>query len=374
MPKVGLYIHIPFCHSKCGYCDFYSLPPHRIATQGLTSRFIENIGKELALRLSEFGNPGHWNTVYIGGGTPSILNTDELNLLRSYLGSFDKTLEVTIEANPEDINSQWIDNILLNGIKRVSMGVQSFNDRELRVLGRRHNAAVSRRAITLLKNAGIDYSLDLMYGLPGQTIKNWENNLSELLDYHPAHFSAYLLSIEKGTPFYRRGLTEADEMIATQMYAHLCRQARLHGYDHYEISNFALPHKQAIHNTGYWKGTHYLGLGPGAHSYNGTTRSYNPCNLHDYNVAIETHKIPAQYEILTDADKFNETVLTSLRTAWGLKMNSLRFDSESNHREFTVSLKRHLESGDLIVLENQNLRIPENRWLVSDSIIADLLI
>lgn len=375
--KSGLYIHIPLCHSKCYYCDFYSQPVGADKAS-VSHRLANAIVRELRLREPQYGIPDSWNTLYIGGGTPSLLPHECLAYILHSIHNLDKTTEITVEANPEDVSQQWLDSIKSLGINRVSMGIQTFRDDELMAIGRRHDSLSAHKALQLIAMNFVNYSVDLIYGLPGQTIESWRYNVDTLMSLRVPHFSAYLLGIEPGTRLYARLKTgkihEVAENLVEQMYAYLCETASSQGYNHYEISNFALPGFEAIHNSSYWDGTPYLGLGPSAHSFTGSVREVNPSSLKDYLSKIENGEAACFVEEETEVEKINDCIITSLRTSRGLDLNTLdSFDSKESdivRRE----IDRMLNTGTLITASDNRVRIPEDKWLVSDDILRHLII
>lgn len=367
----GLYIHVPFCHSKCWYCDFYSL-----AGTGRARDFVDALGREWELRRHELAgqNPG---TIYFGGGTPSILSDANVKQIAEWLPRTEDLEEVTIEVNPEDVTAEkiglWKEYL---GVNRVSMGVQSLKDSELQSVGRRHTVAEAFKAIETIRSGGItNLSLDLIYGLPGQTVETWRESLSGVLSLRPAHLSAYILSYEPGTRLYTRlqlgKVKETDEDVILEMYRILCEETRRAGYSHYEISNFALPGLESKHNSSYWDDTPYLGLGPGAHSFDGDTRRANPVNLKEWLDRLNRGYSPATVEEEIAADKINDLIMVSLRRAKGLDLNKIpeRFRPTLTSRAKTFT-------SDRLILEPEQMRlfIPEEGWPVSDGTIAGLFV
>lgn len=347
----GLYIHVPYCRAKCAYCDFYSGPlgafePHS---------FFSAVMRELASRRGEVGE---FATVYVGGGTPSSVDPAFLTPLLALAPG-----ERTVEVNPEDVTPDYAEALLRAGANRVSMGVQSLTDKELLAVGRRHSAQQARSAFATLRASGFDnISVDLIYGLPGQTAESWRRSLDEVLALRPEHLSAYSLTYEEGTLLtarMRQGkIAEASDELTVQMYDYLCRATRHSGYSHYEISNFALPGREAIHNSNYWNMTPYLGLGPGAHSFDGNVRRANPANLKAYLANPEGAAI-AEHE--TESNKFNDMLITSLRTAAGIDPAVFTADELARaHR-----LLKPAPGG--------RLRISENDWMRSDAILLKLI-
>lgn len=352
----GLYIHVPFCRSKCAYCDFYSIggSPER------HKAYLNALVAEWEMRRGEL--PGPTSTIYIGGGTPSVIHPD---LWRPILDRLPQPQgEFTIEANPDDVTPEWVEAIHSLGVNRVSMGVQSLDSGLLSLMGRRHSPSRAIEAVKTLRRGGIDnISLDLIYGIPGQTIAKWEESLSEILRLRPEHLSAYILSYEPGTRLTR--MAEEGQIIpltddaVLEMYTHLCETTLEAGYLHYEISNFALPGHQARHNSSYWDGTPYLGLGPGAHSWDGKrTRRANPSSLRQWSEALAAGRAPFEEEIETDDSLFNDTVITHLRTSFGIKATP----------QLTALAAPFLRDGSML-LRDGYLRIAEASWPVADSIM-----
>lgn len=366
-----LYIHVPFCRSKCAYCDFYSTPRAQ-----WMEPWAEAVISEGRNRLPANFSPA---TIYLGGGTPSSLPSELLRrTLEGLRLSYHRLEEFTIEANPEDITPGWVAAVRELGVTRVSMGVQSMQPSELLAVGRRHSPEDVERAISILRKGGVDnLSLDLIYGLPGQTLESWRMSLDAILAVRPEHLSAYLLSYEPGTRLgvmlAKGKITEASDELVSQMYRYLCAAARSAGYEHYEISNFALPGRRAIHNSRYWTGRQYIGLGPGAHSYHGGVRGYNAADLHNY---IATRGLGTYItEDEDDKNQFNDLLITRLRTDLGLspRMVAERFPAEI-HSEFKAAYTELLAAGELITLPDGNIAIPERHWLLSNQIILKMII
>ncbi len=358
----GLYVHIPFCHSKCLYCDFYSTPD-RSAVDGV----IDALKAEFARRRHDIGGP--YKTVYIGGGTPSILSQRQFASLVSAL-PLDDCEEFTIEVNPEDVTPEIAAFWHRLGVNRVSMGVQSFDDRELKAVGRRHDALTAVRAYDCLRDAGFgNISCDLIYGLPGQSLESWRKSLGRLVEMAPEHISAYSLTYEEGTALTRlrnKGrIKAADDDLYADMYYHLIDRLDAAGYRHYEISNFARPGMTSRHNSSYWTGEPYLGLGPGAYSFDGKHRIYNSPSIKDYLAGA-----PEVIEDETDTDIVNDAIITALRTDAGLRLDAV---ADDYRRDIMRSAEKYLDSGDLI-LDNGRLVIKERSWLIADAIMRDLLV
>ena len=373
MNKAGLYIHVPFCHSKCAYCDFYSLP----AIDKFGERYVKALEMEWNLRRDEVQG---FSTIYFGGGTPSLLSAEAVEKIARWLPDIGVKGEFTVEFNPEDVvtgksgvsTAELWKNI---GANRVSMGVQSFNDEELRAVGRRHTSRQAIDAYDMLADTfGSDaVSVDLILGLPGQTMETLQESLSTAISLKPGHISIYILSYEPGTRLWALRsvgkVKETDSDIIAQMYLLAHQVATQAGYEHYEISNFALPGRRARHNAAYWAGSLYLGLGPGAHSFLGTTRRYNPSNINQWLESIEKGSTAYIDEPESEIDRINDTIMVRLRTAEGLDLN----DIPPNVRKSFNDNLAQLPEGR-IKLENNRIFIPHEQWLISDDTISRLFL
>lgn len=372
----GLYIHIPFCESKCIYCDFYSMANNN----HLIDKYIDALLVEATQRKNEL-NSETITTVYLGGGTPSLLSITQLSKLVNGLKKmfdFSDVEEFTIEVNPDDVTADYIQQAKSLGINRVSMGVQSFSDEDLRFINRRHTAKQTTDAIHIIKNAGIDnISIDLIYGIPGQNIEIWKNNVDTAISLSVQHISAYTLMYEDGTRLsVMRSLgkiTEVDDDVVAAMYDYLVAQLKSNGYIHYEISNFALPGFHSRHNSSYWNLTPYLGLGVAAHSFDGTIRRYNPSNLKKYLDALGEGKLFVEVENITQAEKYDEYVMLRLRTADGIDAYELTHRFGEEYYQFFIEKAIPLVSEGSLINENGRYYIPENHIMVSDNITCDLL-
>ena len=358
MHRCGLYIHVPFCKSRCIYCDFYS------TTCGYEKRkaYIEAVCQEITLR-KEYLDSSVLSSVYIGGGTPSVLMAEELKTLFATVAEhwqLSPDAEVTLEANPDDATPDYAKALAALPINRVSMGVQTFNDDMLRFLHRRHTAEQARLAVDNLLSAGIDnISIDLIYGIPNQTIDQWQSDLEQALALPVTHLSAYSLTYEEGTQLHhlreQGKVSEVDEELSLQMYSLLMENAEVAGFRHYEISNFALPGYEARHNSGYWSGMHYLGLGPAAHSYNGTSRQWNSPDLQAY-IHAGGDTLGARLfsrEEITKRMQLEETLLTHLRTAAGLNLTAFACDFGQEKLDALLARAKPYINNGTLVIKNQ---------------------
>ncbi len=370
-----LYIHIPFCKQRCIYCDFYST----IFNEEKSRKYVSAVCKEIEL-LEHDKCSKPLDSIYIGGGTPSVLNIDCLEKLLESVKQhfcFNQDYEFTIELNPDDVTTELITFLRNNGINRISLGVQSFNDEQLRFLNRRHNATRAKQAVEIISNSGINnISIDLIYGLPNQTLEQWNKNIHEALCLPIQHISAYSLMYEDNTPLYKLResgkIVEADEQLSFQMYKSLCSTLKAAGFEHYEISNFCLPNKHSRHNSGYWNAKPYIGIGAGAHSFDGTTRYFNEENVDAY-IQKPGHP-PRVFEKLSLNERINEYIFTSLRTAKGLNIIDFqnRFGRQALNHIHKYSA-RHISNKHLQLIDNQ-LKLTEDGIFLSDDIMSDLMI
>ena len=329
----GIYIHIPFCKTRCKYCDFFSTT-HLEKRSQYVEALLAEMKDRVAIAHSEASNSPQSvqypiSTIYIGGGTPSTLEVEQLRRLGEeairLAGDEAKgeRREITLEANPGDITLEKATAWRAIGINRLSMGIQSFNDDLLRLIGRRHTAEQAREAVAIAQAAGFDnISIDLMYALPSQTMEQWQRDVAEALQLGVQHISTYGLIYEEGTvltALLERGhITPVDEDTEIQMYDYLVEQLTANGFEHYEVSNFALPNRRSKHNSNYWNDTPYIGLGAGAHSYDGTVRSWNISDVDAYIEQAMAHHLQPEQEILTEEQRHTERVMLGLRTNQGI--------------------------------------------------------
>lgn len=373
----GLYIHIPFCATRCSYCDFYSQ-----TNSALRSEYIQALIAEMSIRRAEVTDT--IGTLYFGGGTPSLLSPQEIGRIIEQvyrLFSFSSDAEITLEANPDDLNTSYVQELRTLPINRISMGAQSFHDEDLHFLNRRHNARQVFEAVDACRNAGLtNLSIDLIYGLPAQTPARWQENISAVLALSPPHLSAYHLIYEEGTPLTRLlhagKVREVDEEVSLELFRMLREQLTGAGYEHYEISNFACSGYHSCHNSSYWQDTPYLGLGPSAHSFDGRrTRRCNPSDIRRYIVSMAAGKPLFTEEILTDNDRYNEVVMTRLRTACGLSPDQIGhlFGKESAERCIRTAAP-FIRDGLLHEEADGRIRLTEKGIFLSDRIISEFFI
>lgn len=356
-----IYIHVPFCRSFCTYCDFYSEIACRGRDAGQIQWYADSICAEIGERTEEIRNTLSTDTLYIGGGTPSVLPLEVLGRIVKAVNNAigkDRYEEFTVEVNPDDICEDYVRGLVQIGVNRISMGVQSFDDGILKWMNRRHNASKALEAVDAIRNAGIqNLSLDLIFGIEHLTDSTLEATLEQIISLRPQHVSAYQLSIEPGSELSRlvqegRYHEAPDEQCARQYYI-ICRALAAAGYRHYEISNWALPGYEARHNSAYWTRQPYVGLGPGAHSFDGSRRSWNSQNLEAWTSESET---------LGPEEASEEQIMLGLRTADGISAASL----------VEEKVQKAIAAG-LLELHGDKVRIPEDKFFVSDGIISDLI-
>lgn len=389
----GLYIHIPFCKSRCIYCAFYST-----TSLNMRQRYVDALCQEMVMR-NETGETT-LDTIYLGGGTPSQLTQEQLRQLFLYIYNVygNSAKEITIEMNPDDVTKEYAETLKEMGVNRVSMGAQTFDDGRLRFLHRRHTAQQVRQAVSILREAGLrNISIDLMYGFPNETLQDWQQDIENALSLDVEHISAYCLMIEEGTRLYeemkvidkvalplvkemkgmrneRNGesspeLSQINEELERQMYEVLTDQMTKGGYGHYEISNFAKPGFRSCHNSSYWNDVPYIGLGAAAHSYDLRSRSWNVDNIGKYVKAIESGERPAEYETIDEVTHYNDRITTALRTSDGLDLTTL---PDSFRHYCLKEAERYIGDG-LLRKEGNRLMLTRKGLFVSDMVMSGLI-
>lgn len=372
----GIYIHIPFCRKICHYCDFY-----RVAAAFDEALYISSLKREMELRASYLGDESI-GTVYIGGGTPSLLHPASLNDLIGKISQhfvMDAGCEITLEANPDDLTDDYLQSLNeLTPVNRLSIGIQSFIDRDLLLMNRRHTAEEALQSIRRAKRHGFpNISADLIYGIPGSGRADLAYNLSELFSLGIRHLSAYHLTIEPGTVLHGKlekgliRLPEEEESLA--QYRTLVDLAGDNGFVHYEVSNWAGEGFLSVHNTNYWKGVPYLGLGPSAHSFDTLSRQWNIADVRLYLEGIKEGKPACEREELSPMTRLNEYLLTSLRTLWGIDMKKIGSDfGEDIPGKLVKRCEKYIRSGHMKA-EGPVYRLTEDGYFISDAIIRDLM-
>lgn len=383
----GIYIHIPFCKQRCIYCDFYST-----TSQEKENRYIEAVCTELELRKQSLPDPVH--TIYIGGGTPSLLNPASVKQLKDCMNRNYRVmpdLEFTVEANPDDISPEWLEAMSRTGVNRISMGVQTFHDGHLKLLRRRHNSERAIQAVHLCQEHGFrNISIDLIYGLPEQTLEEWKADVAQAIALNVQHLSAYALIYEENTALWRmreqNKVQEADEELSLSMFEYLITELKNNGFEHYEISNFGLPGFHSRHNSSYWNDTPYLGCGASAHSFIGMERMYNTANIDQYIKDItrcREENLPynevCHCEVLDRYEHYNDRIITGLRTAAGLDLEKLEQDFGTELKNYCLKMAApHLKENTLQITEENDhpqgvLKLSHRGLFLSDGIMSDLL-
>lgn len=368
----GIYIHIPFCKQKCAYCDF-----HFSTDSSYADRMITALCKELNTRSPELEGQ-KVETLYFGGGTPSLLSSEQMEVILNAVKDnylLNSSLEITVEANPDDIDQRALENYVQLGVNRLSMGIQSFDDNVLNSMNRSHNSQQALEAVKSAQAIGIlNISVDIIYGLPNKSLDDFKEDLAQFIALEVPHISAYALTIEPRTVYHHQVKNGSlvmpdDELVEEQFYALRDSLAKA-GYEHYEVSNFARPGSVSRHNSSYWLGVQYVGIGPSAHSFNCVARSWNVANNHRYMLAIEEGKTCSEVEALDLSTRYNEYVLTRLRTKWGLDLAYIK-------REFHIDiLVDHVDvwnryEGRYSITDGQLTLSPEG-LILADGLASDL--
>ena len=371
----GIYIHIPFCAKRCLYCDFFSSTDMQFKTP-----YIQAIIREMELRKDYIDNEPI-ETIYFGGGTPSQLGEKDFEKIFDAINRiFDTSQcqEITLEANPDDMTPEYAASLQKLPFNRISMGVQSFQEKDLRFLNRRHNREQAIRAVALCKEHGIsNINIDLIYGLPGQTLDEWSLNLEEAIQLDVPHISAYHLIYEERTALYKLlkegGITPVDEELSVSLFSTLINRLTKAGYLHYEISNFARPGYISQHNSSYWLGKKYIGIGAAAHSYNGSNRLWSVSSLPLYLKGIATETPNVEIEELDENTQYNDFIITRLRTMWGIQLQKIKeLFGEEKWNYLKQQAEPYLQQ-NLLNLQNETLKLSKKGIFISDGIMSDLL-
>ncbi len=371
----GLYIHVPFCQKRCLYCDFYSN-----TNMSYKESYLKALLQEMELR-KDYIEGEILETIYLGGGTPSQLSIKDLSeifdaIYKNYSVASD--MEITMEANPDDMSAEYVSSLRSLPVNRISMGVQSFAQEDLTFLNRRHDREEAIQAVRYCKENGFNnISLDLIYGLPGQTPEKWKRNLDEIISLDIPHISAYHLIYEEGTALYKLWeagkIKQIDEDVSLDLFMILIDRLRSEGYEHYEISNFALPGKYSRHNSSYWLGKKYLGLGPSAHSYDGKEREWNVASLPDWIKGIKERKPDVEREILDLDTRYNDYIVTRLRTMWGIDLDEVLLLYGKEKLNYCLKISERYIKDKLLIQKDRKLTLSKDGIFISDGIMSDLL-
>jgi len=384
----GIYIHIPFCKQACYYCNF-----HFSTSLALKKEIVDSIIKEIEIRSKAITENDKTDigiispeekieTIYFGGGTPSLLSKDEIfSIISSIRKNFmvENDAEITFEANPDDINSDNLDDWKMAGINRLSLGIQSFIERDLKWMNRAHNTKQALDSIILSKKAGFkNFSIDLIFGIPGLSDEEWLQNIKTIIDLEVPHISAYALTVEPKTALHKMINLKKKENINSDVQAKqfliLMKMLRNAGYEQYEISNFAKPGFRSRHNSSYWQGKKYIGIGPSAHSYNGKERMWNTVKNIFYIKSLQENTIPFEKEILTDKEKTDEYIMTSLRTIEGLDLNFIDNNFSNAERERIENILETKIEKENFFRQNEKIILTDKGKLFADAIAVELFV
>ena len=369
----GIYIHIPFCKQACHYCDF-----HFSTSLKKKDDLIQCLVKELELRKEELQNQTV-ETIYFGGGTPSLLNRDELELLiNTVYNNYTviKNPEITLEANPDDLSDDVIIQLSKSPINRLSIGIQSFFERDLKLMNRAHNSNEAIDCLKLATQYFDNISVDLIYGIPGLSNEDWLENIETALSFNVPHISAYALTVEPKTAletFIKKGIIDnVDDDLAQEQFNLLVDKLEATGFINYELSNFGKSNYFSKNNSAYWQGKSYLGIGPSAHSFNGDTRGWNVKNNSKYIKTIQNNELPIEIEVLSVTDKYNEYIMTGLRTIWGVSLEKVIDDFGENYKKYLLKHSEIYINEQLLYIEDDKLLTTRKGKFLSDGIASNL--
>lgn len=369
----GIYLHIPFCKQACYYCDF-----HFSTSVKYKDEMLAALQNEIALQKS-YLNGETIETIYFGGGTPSLLKAEEIDLLINAITKYHtvaSNAEITLEANPDDLDEQKVKALKQTAINRFSIGIQSFFDDDLLWMNRAHRSREAEASVKRVQDAGFEnITADLIYGYPLLTDHKWKHNLAQIFALDIPHVSAYSMTVEPQTALAsfikKKVYAPMNESQSADQFMVLMNEMQSHGYEQYEISNYCTPGNYSRHNSNYWKGVKYLGIGPSAHSFNGEARQWNVANNSKYTQALALNKIPAEREDLTEADRLNEYIMTSLRTIWGLDLDKLNAISKNSSEQLIKEAEEHFDKG-WIQQKDNTITLTNAGKLYADKIASDL--
>ena len=369
----GIYIHIPFCKQACHYCDF-----HFSTSMKKKEEMVLAIAKEIQMRKSEFEKE-QVETIYFGGGTPSVLTSEEINFLIATVYSYYSVIEnpeITLEANPDDLSSERIIELSKSKINRLSIGIQSFFEDDLQLMNRAHNSAEAKKCLEEATKYFDNISLDLIYGIPRMSNEKWKQNIETALSFGIPHISSYALTVEPKTALNKLiqtgKIAAPKDEVAQEHFAILVEMLEANDFIHYELSNFGKENYFSMNNSAYWLGKKYIGIGPSAHSYDGISRSWNVSNNAIYLKSIQENKLPNETEILSIADRYNEYIMTGLRTIWGVSLDRIEIEFGSTFLEYLNKQSQKFLSDDLVFIENNILKPTPKGKFLTDGIASDL--
>ncbi|UPZ17109.1 radical SAM family heme chaperone HemW [Flavobacterium humidisoli] len=369
----GIYIHIPFCKQACHYCDF-----HFSTSMKKKDEMVLALAKEIGMRKNEFDNK-IIETIYFGGGTPSVLTNEEINFLISEVYKNYKVIdnpEITLEANPDDLSAERILELSKSPINRLSIGIQSFYEEDLKMMNRAHNSAEAKKCLEEATKYFDNISLDLIYGIPGLTDEMWKQNIQTALDFGIPHISSYALTVEPKTALSKLIQTgkvaEPQDEVASNHFMILVEMLQKNGFIHYELSNFGKENYFSKNNSAYWLGKKYIGIGPSAHSYDGEKRGWNIANNSLYIKSIQNDELPIETEILTVSDRYNEYIMTGLRTIWGVSLDRIEKEFGFEYLSYLKKQSQKFLNDNLLSIENNILKPTLKGKFLTDGIASDL--
>lgn len=371
----GIYIHIPFCKQACHYCDF-----HFSTSLKKKDEMVSALAKEIAMRKDEFKDETV-ATIYFGGGTPSILDVDDLKMLIDVVYQnykVDDNPEITVEANPDDLTEDRIIQLSKNNVNRLSIGIQSFFEDDLKMMNRAHDSQEAQQCLEIATQYFDNISLDLIYGVPNMSNEKWKQNIEKALSFGIPHISSYALTVEPKTAldkFIKKGIIkQPDDEVAQEHFYILVETLKENGFIHYELSNFGKPDYFSKNNSSYWLGKKYIGIGPSAHSYDGVNRGWNISNNTLYIKAIEENRLPIETEKLTLTDRYNEYIMTGLRTIWGVSLDRIKNEFGLKYLDYLNKESKRFLEDDLLAIEDNVLQTTKKGKFLCDGIASDLFL
>ena len=371
----GIYIHIPFCKQACHYCDF-----HFSTSMKKKEEMVLALAKEIQMRKSE-SEDEIVETIYFGGGTPSVLTSEEINFLidavyQNYTVS--NNPEITLEANPDDLSQERILELSKSKINRLSIGIQSFYEEDLKMMNRAHNSVEAKKCLEYATNYFDNISVDLIYGIPGMSNEKWKQNIETAISFGIPHISSYALTVEPKTALNKLiqtgKIASPNDDVAQEHFFILVEILESKGFIHYELSNFAKGKYFSKNNSAYWLGKKYIGIGPSAHSYDGVSRSWNVANNPIYLKSIQEDKIPNEIEILSLADRYNEYIMTGLRTIWGVSLDRVEKEFGADYLKYLHKQAMKFLDDELLIIESDILKTTKKGKFLTDGIASDLFI
>ena len=369
----GIYIHIPFCKQACHYCDF-----HFSTSMKKKEEMVLALSKEIQMRKNE-SSVKIIETIYFGGGTPSVLTSDEINFLIDTVYQNYQVVEnpeITLEANPDDLSQERILELATSKINRLSIGIQSFFEDDLQMMNRAHNSAEAQKCLEFATKYFDNISIDLIYGIPGMTNEKWNQNIEKALSFGIPHISSYALTVEPKTALNKLiqtgKIASPNDDVAQEHFAILVETLEYNGFIHYELSNFAKENYFSKNNSAYWLGKKYIGIGPSAHSYDGFSRSWNVANNSIYLKSIQEDKLPNENEILSATDRYNEYIMTGLRTIWGVSLDRVENEFGTDYLNYLHKQAQKFLNDDLLFIEIDILKPTKKGKFLTDGIASDL--